>query len=165
MTQRIRRHPFLALFDGPDPNASTAKRSITTVPTQALFFMNDPFVHEQAEGFARRLLAAHADEADRIRLAYRMALAAGRLAEELEGPGLPGRGTGGSSGSMESPSGAPTAELVGLRPHAVRQQRIRLRRLIPRSARPDGKREPPSTIDPRGAMPSDWRPAASARSP
>ncbi len=62
MTQRIRRHPFLALFDGPDPNASTAKRSITTVPTQALFFMNDPFVHEQAEGFARRLLAARPDE-------------------------------------------------------------------------------------------------------
>ena len=26
MTQRIRRHPFLALFDGPDTNASTARR-------------------------------------------------------------------------------------------------------------------------------------------
>ena len=24
MTQRIQRHPFLALFDGPDTNASTA---------------------------------------------------------------------------------------------------------------------------------------------
>ena len=84
MTQRNRRHPFLALFDGPDPNASTAKRSITTVPTQALFFMNDPFVHEQAEGFARRLLAASRDEGDRIRLAYRMALAREPLGEELE---------------------------------------------------------------------------------
>ena len=85
MTQRIRRHPFLALFDGPDTNASTAKRSVTTVPTQALFFMNDPFVHEQSEGFARRLLAKHSDEAERIRLAYRMAIARGPLAEELEG--------------------------------------------------------------------------------
>ncbi len=84
MTQRIRRHPFLALFDGADPNASTAKRSITTVPTQALFFMNDPFVHEQAEGFARRLLAARADECDRIRLAYRMAMAREPLDAEIE---------------------------------------------------------------------------------
>ncbi len=84
MTQRNRRHPFLSLFDGPDPNASTAKRSITTVPTQALFFMNDPFVHEQAEGFARRLLAARTDEGDRIRLAYRLALAREPLDEELE---------------------------------------------------------------------------------
>ena len=84
MTQRIRRHPFLALFDGADPNASTAKRSITTVPTQALFFMNDPFVHEQAEGFARRLLAAQTEECDRIRLAYRMALSREPLDAEIE---------------------------------------------------------------------------------
>src|SRR5206468_9698451 len=45
MNQRLRRHPFLALFDGPDPNASTPRRTETTVPTQALFLMNDPFVH------------------------------------------------------------------------------------------------------------------------
>jgi hypothetical protein len=75
MTQRIKRHPFLALFDGPDPNTSTAKRTITTVPTQALFFMNDPFVHDQSDGFARRLIASGVDQGDRIRLAYRMALA------------------------------------------------------------------------------------------
>ena len=36
MTQRIRRHPFLALFDGPDANVSTAHRDSTTVPTQSL---------------------------------------------------------------------------------------------------------------------------------
>ncbi len=84
MTQRNRRHPFLSLFDGPDPNASTAKRSITTVPTQALFFMNDPFVHEQAQGFARRLLATHTDDGDRIRLAYRMAMAREPLDQEVE---------------------------------------------------------------------------------
>jgi cytochrome c553 len=55
MTQRIRRHPFLALFDGPDANSSTAGRFTTTVPTQALFFLNDPFVHARAESLARRL--------------------------------------------------------------------------------------------------------------
>ena len=45
MTQRIKRHPFLALFDGADPNGSTGRRNTTTVPTQALYFLNDPFVH------------------------------------------------------------------------------------------------------------------------
>lgn len=55
MVQRQRRHPFLALFDGADPNASTAVRQTTTVPTQALFFLNDPFFHEQARGCAARL--------------------------------------------------------------------------------------------------------------
>lgn len=49
MILRNRRHPFLALFDGADPNASTGQRQVTTVPTQALYFMNDPFVHGCAE--------------------------------------------------------------------------------------------------------------------
>src|SRR5262249_46410112 len=43
LTMRLRRHPFLALFDGADANSSTAGRTVTTVPTQALFFMNNPF--------------------------------------------------------------------------------------------------------------------------
>jgi Protein of unknown function (DUF1553)/Protein of unknown function (DUF1549) len=75
MTQRIRRHPYLALFDGADPNASTARRRLTTVPTQALFLMNDPFVHEQAAGFAVRLLRLAGDESSRIKRAFEMALA------------------------------------------------------------------------------------------
>ena len=74
MTQRTKRHPFLALFDGADPNASTAERRTSTVPTQALFFLNDPFVHAQAELFAQRVLATPADEPLRIAAAYRLAL-------------------------------------------------------------------------------------------
>jgi hypothetical protein len=73
MTQRFQRHPFLALFDGPDTNTSTAQRTTATVPLQALFLMNDPFVTEQAEGFARRLLAASGDPCRRIDLAHRLA--------------------------------------------------------------------------------------------
>ena len=72
MTQRTRRHPFLALFDGADPNASTGQRSTTTVPTQALFFLNDPFVHEQADRFAARLLQAALDDGARIDQAHRL---------------------------------------------------------------------------------------------
>src|SRR5204863_9479728 len=60
---RIQRHPFLALFDGPDPNASTATRQTTTVPTQALYFLNDPFVHARAESLAAKLLALPDDSA------------------------------------------------------------------------------------------------------
>lgn len=56
MVQRQRRHPFLSLFDGADPNASTPIRGTTTVPTQALYFINDPFFHAQASAFANSLM-------------------------------------------------------------------------------------------------------------
>jgi hypothetical protein len=82
MQQRLRRHPFLALFDGPDPNASTAERPVTTVPTQALFFLNNPFVHAQSERFAARLLRSAPADAQRIDLA--LALAYGRAATPEE---------------------------------------------------------------------------------
>lgn len=75
MTQRLKRHPFLALFDGPDPNASTAERLGTTVPTQALFFLNDPFIHDKAESWATRLLAALPDDTARLDEAWQTAVA------------------------------------------------------------------------------------------
>jgi Protein of unknown function (DUF1553)/Protein of unknown function (DUF1549)/Planctomycete cytochrome C len=74
MTPRLGRHPFLALFDGADTNASTPDRAATTVPTQALFWMNDPLVHEESQAFARRLLG-ESDADARFELAYRTALA------------------------------------------------------------------------------------------
>ncbi|MCC6232304.1 MAG: DUF1549 domain-containing protein [Verrucomicrobiales bacterium] len=82
MTQRIKRHPFLALFDGPDPNASTAERRTSIVPTQALYFLNDPFVHRQSERFAQRVLETPGDDAARTESAYRRAL--GRRPNEAE---------------------------------------------------------------------------------
>ncbi|MSR58810.1 MAG: DUF1553 domain-containing protein [Planctomycetaceae bacterium] len=83
MQQRLRRHPFLALFDGADPNASTAHRDTTTVPTQSLFLMNDPFVHEQSLRFATRLCADHVDRRQRLDSACEAALA--RPATDQEG--------------------------------------------------------------------------------
>jgi hypothetical protein len=82
MTQRIRRHPFLALFDGADTNASTEQRSETTVPTQALYFLNNPFIHQQSEKLAQRLLAAAATDRARVELAQQLAF--GRPATEQE---------------------------------------------------------------------------------
>ena len=70
MVQRQRRHPFLALFDGADPNASTPVRGTTTVPTQALYFINDPFFHSQAAAFAESLMSL-SDDSTRTTHAYR----------------------------------------------------------------------------------------------
>jgi Protein of unknown function (DUF1549)/Protein of unknown function (DUF1553)/Planctomycete cytochrome C len=67
---RNRRHPFLGLFDGADPNATTPERQTTTVPTQALFFLNDPFFHGQADKVAGRVLAK--SEAERIGELFRI---------------------------------------------------------------------------------------------
>ncbi|HAB14245.1 MAG TPA: hypothetical protein DCE47_21385 [Planctomycetaceae bacterium] len=77
MVQRNRRHPYLALFDAADPNQSVASRQPTTTPTQALYLMNSPFVHAQAEGLAKRLLSSHRDNETRVRVAFE--LAHGRL--------------------------------------------------------------------------------------
>ncbi len=63
MVQRQRRDPYLTLFDGADPNASTPVRQLTTVPTQALYFLNAPFFHDQAAGFAQRILTADTNSA------------------------------------------------------------------------------------------------------
>jgi mono/diheme cytochrome c family protein len=73
MTQRIQRHPFLALFDGPDTNASTALRPISTTPLQALFLMNDPFIHGEARKLANRLLMDRSSEVERIERAFLLA--------------------------------------------------------------------------------------------
>jgi len=71
-TLRNRRNPFFALFDGADPNSTTPQRQVTTVPTQALFFMNDPFFHAQAEKIAAAVLMKP-DDGARLDELYRLA--------------------------------------------------------------------------------------------
>ena len=68
---RNRRHPFLGLFDGADPNATTPQRQDTTVPTQALYFLNDSFFHAQADKVAGLALAK--PEAARLDELFRVA--------------------------------------------------------------------------------------------
>ncbi len=86
LTLRNRRPVFMGLFDGPDPNASTPKRQETTVPTQALYFMNDAFFHGQAEQLALRCLAAPDDET-RLTELFRLALQRGPTAPERAAAG------------------------------------------------------------------------------
>ena len=83
MTQRLQKHPFLALFDGPDTNMTTEKRTTSTVPLQALFWMNSPMMRETSEAFARRLLSGAPETAGRIRLAFELAYARPPCADEV----------------------------------------------------------------------------------
>ncbi|MDQ3621971.1 MAG: PSD1 and planctomycete cytochrome C domain-containing protein [Verrucomicrobiota bacterium] len=74
MQQRIRKQPFLEVFDGADTNVTTAARPISTTPIQALFMMNDAFAHGQAATFAERLERMSTEESARIQRAYELAL-------------------------------------------------------------------------------------------
>jgi hypothetical protein len=69
------------VFDFADPDVSTGKRDATTVPTQALYLMNSPFVLEQSRHAARRLLTLP-DDAARLTDLYRRALGRAPLAAE-----------------------------------------------------------------------------------
>ncbi|MFT4546904.1 MAG: hypothetical protein ACI8XO_001539 [Verrucomicrobiales bacterium] len=62
MRKRNRATPFFALFNGSDPNASTVKPGLITAPTQARYFINDPFFHDCANRFAAKAIAAQPDE-------------------------------------------------------------------------------------------------------
>ena len=84
MTQRIQRHPYLAIFDGADPSTSTAARNISTTPLQALYFLNDEFVHVQAEKLAKRLLEYSREDDERIRFAFLLCLGRAASGEEIQ---------------------------------------------------------------------------------
>lgn len=83
MTQRIQRHPFLSIFDGADPSVSTPLRGASTTPLQALFLLNDPLVHEQANRFAARVQRDGASDHERIERAYVLAFSRAPTREEL----------------------------------------------------------------------------------
>lgn len=84
MTQRIQRHPYMAVFDGADPAASTPVRTATTTPLQALYLLNDRFVHDQSQRFAERLLFEADDDNGRLIRAYQLALGRPPTPDELD---------------------------------------------------------------------------------
>jgi hypothetical protein len=83
MQQRIRRQPFLELFDGADPNAVTGIRPLTTTALQALYTMNDVFFHEQARALAVRVEMAHGTDVERLNYAYRLLYGRAPAADEV----------------------------------------------------------------------------------
>ena len=76
--------PLLTTFDFPNPAASSAARSQTTVPPQALHFMNSVAVNDEARRVVLRSDVVAVDQSvARIELLYQLVLARKPTAEEL----------------------------------------------------------------------------------
>jgi hypothetical protein len=79
-------YPFLKTFDAPDANVACTRRPRSNTPLQALTLANDPAFYEIAQGFASRILSVPAaDEAGRLRAAFRCSLARDPAAGESAG--------------------------------------------------------------------------------
>lgn len=78
---RLDLSQLLRLFDFPDANITSDRRTETTVPQQLLFAINSPFAVAQAKALAKRV-EAEADSAAQVRAAYWFALS--RAATEAE---------------------------------------------------------------------------------
>jgi mono/diheme cytochrome c family protein len=74
---------LLRLFDFPDPNLTSDKRPITTVPLQQLFVLNSPFMERRAKALAARL-TTDAPESDDLRVRRAFSLLYGRPATDRE---------------------------------------------------------------------------------
>ena len=73
---------FLSLFDVADSELVVGQRDVTTVAPQALYMMNSPFVVEQAQATAEKLLAKSDLASDEARVDYAFRLVLGRPAED-----------------------------------------------------------------------------------
>lgn len=75
-------HPALMAFDAPNREVCTAKRSTTNTPLQALVTLNDTTFFEAARVFAERIMNAEDKPAERLQLAFRLALARSPTSKE-----------------------------------------------------------------------------------
>jgi hypothetical protein len=74
---------MLLVFDGANPSLVTGRRNVSSVAPQALYLLNNPWILEQSELAAERLLAGEAlSDSARIHQAFRLTL--GRLPTDLE---------------------------------------------------------------------------------
>ena len=71
-------------FDVASPDAHSPRRFVTTVPQQALFMMNGPFVVQQAQRLVKRSeIASISDPQERVRRMYRLLFAREPTSDEL----------------------------------------------------------------------------------
>jgi len=76
--------PMLEVLDLCDSTRSSARRNVTSVPTQALTLYNGEFVNRQTRHFAARLQREAGDDpVQQIERAYRLALCRNASSEEL----------------------------------------------------------------------------------
>ena len=76
-------YPMFDTFDHPDMNVTAGARHISTVPTQALTLLNNPFVLSEADVLAARVQKEASDPESQAKLAYRIALARPATAAEI----------------------------------------------------------------------------------
>ena len=81
---RLRVERMLTLFDFPSPDITCEQRSTTIIPTQKLFFLNSDLVREESGLLGARIRGMSADDAARIRGAYRLLFAREVSHEELQ---------------------------------------------------------------------------------
>ncbi len=65
--------PLLTTFDLPDTTLPSCQRDVTTVPTQSLALLNNPFVHEQSTALAKRI-GTKLQRKEQVIRAWRLAL-------------------------------------------------------------------------------------------
>ncbi len=70
MTKRLTVAPYMQTFDGADPNVCTSTRDTSVTALQALYFVNDTFLHEQAARFAKVLASGNATDSQRLEAAF-----------------------------------------------------------------------------------------------
>ncbi len=76
---------FLSVFNQPEAKLATGRREVTNVPAQALAMLNDPFILQQSEFWATRLLAESASTvAARLDRMFRTALGRAPSIEEAQ---------------------------------------------------------------------------------
>ena len=80
---RLDLNPMLARFDFPDPNAHSPARHETTTPLQKLFLLNSPFLVDQSERLAERLMESGSSNEERIAFAYQLLFGREPSGEEL----------------------------------------------------------------------------------
>ena len=71
-------------FDVANPNVVTGRRSETTLPTQALYLLNSPFVNSEANLAGERIKRLAKTDIERIRFAYLLTLGREPSASEFE---------------------------------------------------------------------------------
>jgi hypothetical protein len=80
--RRSNPYPSMATFDAPNREVCLVRRERSNTPLQALVTLNDPVYLEAAQALGRRMAAAGATPAEKLRQGYRLCLS--RLPTEVE---------------------------------------------------------------------------------
>ena len=75
--------PMFLAFDTPAPFSTVGRRTVSNVPAQALILMNDPFVVQQSQVWAKRIIAEVKSPSERIERMYLEAYARPPTADEV----------------------------------------------------------------------------------